>query len=190
MVRRIITPNLSNEAKALLGLPFIRWMEEITGLLTGDFEGAQTGFVAMAEGISSTGAIEDAGLLPPSVVLQSSVSTVTSGSLLKVHDEGANATITVQTHTRSAAGTAVTVNGGGILGLAYLTLYYIYYDDPTGKGGDVTFLATTSAVDLTANAYRVSLGALTTLDSGDPDVDLGGEASTGGLPGSSFTQIQ
>ena len=68
------------------------------------------------------------------------------GLTLGATDAGTNATITVSAHSRVYGdGTTVAVAGGSITALAYSTLYYITYEDPTRAGGTVTYMTTTNA---------------------------------------------
>ncbi len=187
--RVIITPRISAEAEALLGPEFMKWMENINGLLTNDNEGQTTGIAALANGIQDTGQITNTAQLPTSIVMQQSISTVLSGALLTVTDAGSDATVTIQNHTRSSAGQSVSITGGTITGLVYSTVYYIYYDDEAGTGGSVTYVATTVATDISASAARVSLGSITTVASGDPPLDLGGDAGSGGFIGGGWQII-
>lgn len=67
------------------------------------------------------------------------------GTILSAADVGATATITIAAHTRKYNdATSVAVNGGTVTGLAFSTVYYIYYDDATRAGGAVTYNATTN----------------------------------------------
>ncbi len=89
--------------------------------------------------------------------------------------DGATAKITRSAHTRVSLSTAVAVDGGEVTGLAYATLYYVFYDDPSRAGGAVTYDATTVQLDAfasTDNPYRLFVGSVTTpATSGDPPTD-------------------
>ena len=85
-------------------------------------------------------------------------------------DAGANATITISAHTRYYAdGTNVAVNGGSVTGLAYSTLYYIYYDQASRAGGAVTYQATTSEATAAQVGDRHTVGSVTTPAAAAPD---------------------
>ena len=91
------------------------------------------------------------------------VSSYPTGATITGTDAGANVTVTVSAHTRVYADTSsVAVNGGSITALAYSTLYYIYYDDPTRVGGAVTYAATTSATTAAQTGDRHLVGSVTT----------------------------
>ena len=78
-------------------------------------------------------------------------------------DAGANATISISAHTRYYAdGTNVAVNSGSVTGLAYSTLYYIYYDQASRAGGAVTYQATTSEATAAQVGDRHTVGSVTT----------------------------
>lgn len=93
-----------------------------------------------------------------------------SGLTLTGTDAGANATITISDHMRVYGdGTSVAVTGGSLTGLAYDTLYYIYYDQPSRAGGSVTYLSTTTASTAAQTGDRHVVGSTTTpLAAGTP----------------------
>lgn len=87
----------------------------------------------------------------------------TSGLTITATDAGASATITISAHTRVYGdGTSVAVSGGAVAGLAYSTVFYVYYDQASRAGGAVTYLATTSQATAAQTGDRHSLGAVTT----------------------------
>lgn len=101
------------------------------------------------------------------------------GTPLSAEDVGADCTIFVAAHDRNyLAEAAVPVSAGSITGLAFSTLYYVYYEDPTFAGGAVTFLATTEqsdAVSSLTNPTRHVIGSVTTpADGGAPSVGTSG----------------
>lgn len=86
-----------------------------------------------------------------------------SGLTITATDAGADATITISAHTRVYGdGTTVAVSGGALTGLAYSTVYYVYYDDPTRAGGAVAYQTTTTQATAAQTGARHSLGAVTT----------------------------
>jgi hypothetical protein len=90
-----------------------------------------------------------------------------SGATLGATDAGANATITISAHNRiypnsDGTTTSVAVNGGSVTGLAYDTIYYIYYDDATRTGGAVTYQATTTEETAAQIGDRHTVGAIKT----------------------------
>jgi hypothetical protein len=76
------------------------------------------------------------------------------GSILSASDAGSNATITIAAHVRvypvqgliDVPDVTFTNLPHNITGLAYSTLYFVYYDDTTLANTAPTFLTTTSAV--------------------------------------------
>jgi hypothetical protein len=100
-------------------------------------------------------------------------SSYVSGATLTGTDAGANVTVTISAHTRrypQPDGTTVdvAVNGGSVVGLAYATVYYIYYDDPTRAGGAVAYSATTSDATAAQIGDRHVVGAVQTPAAADP----------------------
>ncbi len=98
---------------------------------------------------------------------QEIVNSYVSGATLTASDAGASATITISAHTRhypQADGTtiSVAVNGGTLMGLAYSTAYWVYYDDATRAGGAVTYASTTNEGTSAQTGARHSVGAVTT----------------------------
>jgi len=89
--------------------------------------------------------------------------------------DGATAKITISAHTRVSLTNAVSLDAGEVTGLAYATLYYVYYDDQNRTGGAVTYQASTDILDAFAsvdNPYRLNVGSVTTpATSGDPPTD-------------------
>ena len=78
-------------------------------------------------------------------------------------DAGANATINISAHTRNYAdGVNVAVNGGSVTGLAYSTLYYIYYDQASRAGGAVAYQVTTAEATAAQIGDRHTVGSVTT----------------------------
>lgn len=97
-----------------------------------------------------------------------------SGLTLTGAADGATAKIGISNHTMVYTDKSVSVTGDSITGLAYDTLYNIYYDDPGRLGGAVTFHAATdySAFPTPANPNRVFIGtAKTPATSGDVPIN-------------------
>lgn len=90
-------------------------------------------------------------------------SSYTVGATISAADVGSDVTVTISAHTRYYAdGTSVSVSGGTVTGLAFSTLYYIYYDDSALAGGAVTYAATTSATTAAQVNGRHLVGSVTT----------------------------
>lgn len=95
-----------------------------------------------------------------------------TGITITATDAGSDATINISSHTRVYAdGTSVSVTGGSVTGLAYSTLYYIYYDDPARAGGAVTYQATTSEGTAAQVGNRHTVGSATTPAAAAGDTD-------------------
>lgn len=91
-------------------------------------------------------------------------------------DAGSDATIEIEIHDRIYADKTVECAAGTITGLAYSTLYSVFYDDADRLGGSVTYQATTAAGDaITTPAHpdRHFVGYVTT-------PAAGGSPATGG----------
>lgn len=105
------------------------------------------------------------------------------GTVLSASDAGSSATISVAAHTRVYGDiSSVSVSAGSVTGLAYLTDYYVYYDDPTRAGGAVTYHADTNANHALPNkaAGRHFVGKITTPASGGGATSGGASAPAGG----------
>jgi hypothetical protein len=110
-----------------------------------------------------------------------SASATAPSSILSASDAGSDATISIAGHDRIYGdGSVVTIDPSSITGLAYSTLYAVYYDDVNRTGGAKTFVATTVLKDAQYNkvAGRHFCGQVTTPAAG------GGSTSGGpGIPG-------
>lgn len=86
-----------------------------------------------------------------------------TGVTLGATDAGTSASISISAHTRNySTGTTVSLNAGSITGLAYSTLYYIYYDDAARTGGTVTYVATVNTTTAAQTGNRHTVGSITT----------------------------
>lgn len=104
----------------------------------------------------------------------------TDGLILSASDAGSDATINISAHTRIYAdGSQVAVDSGSLTGLAYSTIYYIYYDDANFLGGAVAYQFTTTKTVAAQTGARHLVGQITTPAALDPDT--GGE--TPAVPG-------
>lgn len=99
-------------------------------------------------------------------------STQSAQPLTGVDTGAGTARIDIASHNVQYGFGTVAYNSGSITGLANSTLYYVYADDPTYAGGAVTYAATTTATNATANSGRYYLGRVTT--------PAGGAGNTGG----------
>jgi hypothetical protein len=120
--------------------------------------------VANAAAATAAGAAATANTAATAASAASSLATSgTSGLTITATDAGADATIAISAHTRVYGdGTSVAVSGGSVGGLAYSTVFYVYYDQPSRAGGAVTYVTTTSQATAAQTGDRHSLGAVTT----------------------------
>lgn len=78
-------------------------------------------------------------------------------------DAGADATVSISGHDRVYGdGSSVAVASGTVTGLAYSTLYYIYYEDAARAGGSVTYQATTDTTVAAQTGSTHVIGNITT----------------------------
>jgi hypothetical protein len=94
-------------------------------------------------------------------------SSYVSGLTITATDAGIDVTISISAHTRhypqpDGSVADVAVNGGSLLGRAYSTVYYIYYDDPARAGGAVSYQSTTTEATAAQVGDRHTVGAVTT----------------------------
>lgn len=111
-------------------------------------------------------------------------------ALLGAADVGATATITIDPHTRvypvqgSIDVPDVVIPGSGtVTGLAFATLYYVYYDDTALTDTTPPYLATTTAAtaQVGAAAGRHFVGSVTTPADGAGGTSGGGYQAPGGI---------
>ncbi len=102
-----------------------------------------------AEGANSVASLTNSGVTP---------------NPLSATDAGANATITIAAHTRVYGdGTTLAIAGPTALtGLAYSTLFYVYYDDATRADTTPNFMTTTSAATAAQSGDRHLVGSVMT----------------------------
>lgn len=68
----------------------------------------------------------------------------------------------------------ISYNGGSITPLLDSTAYYVYFDDPTYKGGAQAYMASTQAPDVVSSLHRQLVGTIAT-----PAFGGGGTSGTG-----------
>lgn len=101
--------------------------------------------------------------------LTTTIESVT-GLDLTASDVGTDVTIDIAAGSRTVGNRMISVNAGSITGLAYTTLYYVYYRDPNREGGAVNFLATTDASVPTSDTANVPVGNMTTPAASAPPI--------------------
>lgn len=98
-------------------------------------------------------------------------------------DAGSSATIDIAAFSMAIPGINYPeLDAGSITGLAYNTLYYVYYDDPTFAGGSVIYEATTTKTTALDGAGRFFVGSINT-------PLQGGSATTGNADGGAGAQV-
>jgi hypothetical protein len=114
-----------------------------------------------------------------------SASWISPAAVLSAVDAGTDATITVAGFTRFYDdGTSLAVTGDSLTGLAYATMYAVYYDDPTRGDTTPTFVATTFGGEARHNfaVGRHFVGTITTPAAGMPDTGGDPYVPPGGGP--------
>ncbi len=97
-----------------------------------------------------------------------------SGLTITATDVGPSVTLTISAHTRIYGdGSTVSIAGPdtSVTGLAYSTLYYVYYDDPTRADTTPTYVATTSESTAAQVGDRHLIGSVTTPAAAAPPED-------------------
>lgn len=96
-----------------------------------------------------------------------------TGLALTATDVGASVTISVSAHTRVYGdGTTLAIAGpSSILGLAYSTGYYVYYDDPTRADTTPSYQTTTTESTAAQTGDRHLVGYVMTPAAAAPPVD-------------------
>lgn len=149
-------------------LAFLQWWDQAMTQIEVAINGIQDALTAAGIALAAADAAQDAA-----DAAQGAADTVTnvaklttsgcSGLTLTATDAGSDVTINISAHTRVYGdGTSVSVNSGSLTGLAYSTLYYVYYDDPGFSGGAVTYLSTTDQLTAAQTGVRHLVGAVNT----------------------------
>jgi len=103
---------------------------------------------------------------------------------LTAHDAGSNATVNLAAFTmRVARSGDISLSSGAISGLAYDTLYYIYYDDLLFAGGAVTYHADTVKEAALNGPARFYVGSIMTPKAGAIDTIGFNDGGTGAQTG-------
>lgn len=102
-------------------------------------------------------------------------------------DAGANATITIGSHTVRVTGrTDVANNSGTVAALPYGTLHYVYEDDAGLAGGARTYVATTTKETALNAAGRIYVGSIKTPTALQPNTIGSQDGGVGAQGGSSI----
>lgn len=138
-----------------------------------DLANAAAGDASAAAAAASAGALSAINAADVAFATAALSAAYPSGLTLTGAADGTDAKIGVSDHAMIYSDKTVSVTGSSVTGLAYDTLYNIYYDDPGRVGGAVTFHAVTgySAFPTAANPDRVFIGtAKTPPTSADPSI--------------------
>jgi hypothetical protein len=143
---------------------------------------------AQADIVTQLGLITAAQAAADSAHLNDKISSSSTAPsvVLSALDAGASATINIAANTRLYGdGATLAVAGGSLTGLAYSTLYAVYYDDPTTADTTPTYIATTVLKDAGFNQApgRHYVDQITTpAAAGAPTSGGGGRPPGGGGP--------
>jgi hypothetical protein len=132
----------------------------VLGALTTIAERSGTDLDTILQYLSDGGRATDQRLMP--MVNFGNVSSVQSIDPLTAVAGASTADITISAHTLHTDFGDISYNSGSILGLALNTRYYIYVQDPNNAGGAVTYIASTSKPNITANSGRYFVGTIVT----------------------------
>jgi hypothetical protein len=161
------------------------WWQEVAEAVEDSFNALEDAFAAIVAANAAAAAANAAA-----VVAQDTADAITAtnalgesyvtGLTMTAADVGTDATVTVSAHTRNypqpdGTTVSVAVNGGSVTGLAFSTLYYIYYDDAARAGGAVTYQATTTEANAAQIGDRHTVGATRT--PADGAADTGGSGT-------------
>lgn len=141
------------------------------------------GFLTPA-GVSQGGTVlfnEDKRLDTPERNMASHVTYRPTTNPLTGTDAGSDTTLDVANFTMRVAGNDVSITGSStaITGLAFDTLYYIYYDDTTFAGGAVTFVQTTTKETGIDSKNRFFVGSIRTPKDGGSDTKGNNDGGSG-----------
>jgi hypothetical protein len=85
---------------------------------------------------------------------------------LTATDAGASATINIAGFTMRVGGVDKSIGSGSVTSLAYKTLYYVYYSDPSISGGSVSFSASVTKETAILGSGKFLVGSIITPASG------------------------
>lgn len=155
-------------------LPFHQWWDNCLKKIEEAITGIQSALTAAGIALDAAAVAQAAAKAAQNTaddvtsVSKLSGSGVT-GCTITASDAGSGASITISTHTRVYSdGSSVSVTGNTITGLAYSTIYYIYYDDPSFAGGTVAYQTTTTQSVAAQTSGRHLVGQVTTPAAGQP----------------------
>lgn len=143
------------------------WWQQVLGGIQGELGALAAANAALAAAVAAQTSATAAQTTADTVKRDDSISTswTSPGTILSAADAGSDASITIANHVRKYTDTtSVSVTGASLTGLAYSTLYSVYYDQTSRAGGAVTYHATTNPNTGLANAAagRHFCGKITT----------------------------
>ena len=144
------------------------------------------GSITDSDGTTVSGLDEMPGTVPSLDSLTTgrafNIGSAQSAIPLSAADVGADATITIAAHNIVYDSTTLAYSSGSVTGLDFATEYFVYADDPDKDGGAVTYLASTTFTDITANLGRYFVGTITTPTDGGSDTSGKGGGGGGEIP--------
>ena len=113
-----------------------------------------------------------------------------TSNMLTATDAGASATVNIGGFDLRVSGQAdVSYSAGSISSLAYSTLYFIYCDDPTLRGGTQTYEATVTKEEALNGVGRIFLGSILTPAATVADTAGNNDGGVGAQFGLSFSLL-
>jgi len=113
-----------------------------------------------------------------------------TSNMLTATDAGTSATVNVAAFTLRVAGQAdVSYSLGSISSLTFNTLYFIYCDDPTLRGGAQTYNATVTKEEALNGVGRIFLGSILTPAATLPNTTGNNDGGAGAQTGFSFSTL-
>lgn len=149
-------------------LAFHRWWQEVAKSIEEAFANLEATVTAVAAAQAAADAANAAAAAADAAAASitneaSLTNSYVTGLTLTASDAGPSASIAISAHTRVYGdGASVSVNSGNITGLAYSTVHYVYYDQPSRAGGAVSYQATTTQATAAQTGNRHFVGVVTT----------------------------
>ena len=163
---------LVNTGAGTPDLTFIQWWNDFANQIENSVNDISEALEAagIAQDTADSALSEADQALSEAVLLALAGSGVESNPLTST-DAGSDATISIDAHQRTYAdGRTVSVDAGTITGLAYDTLYYVFYSDPDQLGGAVSYESVTTDNDASQLGSRHLVGRVSTPEAGGSDL--------------------
>lgn len=133
------------------------------------------------------GSVDNTRSIPPHVLV-GGAGTISPYNPLSATMSNGVATISVVNFTLHFGDVSVSYNGGSLTGLAAGTGYYIYAQDPTYAGGSVSFISTTTYVNV-VEVGALYLGYIVTPSSSSSTTSGTGGGGGGGIRDESYQYV-